>query len=199
MSEGTKRPAIAVQGIAEQLVELLRPACERIEVAGSLRRRLKMIGDIELVAIPKIEVVEQAVAGDLFGAIERVRKNRLWDRLTEVLAGRDTLNHGEKYRKFLWPTPDGEPIKVDLFTASAGNWGLILLIRTGSATFSEYVVTQLGNQGRPSHEGWVRSAPHRGHFTDKEKAAMPTIQTPTEQSVFELASLKYRDPWSGRE
>lgn len=40
--------------LAGQLVEKLAPFCERIEVAGSVRRRkLEGIKDIELVAIPK--------------------------------------------------------------------------------------------------------------------------------------------------
>lgn len=38
--------------VANELVDWLRPACERIVVAGSLRRQCAEIGDIELVALP---------------------------------------------------------------------------------------------------------------------------------------------------
>jgi DNA polymerase/3'-5' exonuclease PolX len=39
--------------IAEALVELLTPACQRIEIAGSIRRKKLYPNDIEVVAIPK--------------------------------------------------------------------------------------------------------------------------------------------------
>ena len=51
----TKRPYSQVLPIAESLVEKLRPACERIEIAGSLRREKAMVGDIEIVAVPRLE------------------------------------------------------------------------------------------------------------------------------------------------
>jgi DNA polymerase/3'-5' exonuclease PolX len=39
--------------IAQETVELLRPHCERIEIAGSIRREKPEPNDIEIVAIPK--------------------------------------------------------------------------------------------------------------------------------------------------
>ncbi len=39
--------------IAEKTKELLAPYCERIEIAGSIRRKKPEVKDIELVAIPK--------------------------------------------------------------------------------------------------------------------------------------------------
>ena len=39
--------------IAEKVKAELAPHCERIEIAGSLRRKKEFVGDIEIVAIPK--------------------------------------------------------------------------------------------------------------------------------------------------
>lgn len=39
--------------IAEDLTSLLAPVCEKIKVAGSIRRRKTQVGDIELLVIPK--------------------------------------------------------------------------------------------------------------------------------------------------
>ncbi|GAH73129.1 unnamed protein product, partial [marine sediment metagenome] len=39
--------------IAENLKSLLAPVCEKIEVAGSIRRQKPDVGDIELLCIPK--------------------------------------------------------------------------------------------------------------------------------------------------
>ncbi len=41
--------------IAERTKKLLAPYCERIEIAGSIRRKKPEVKDIELVAIPKLE------------------------------------------------------------------------------------------------------------------------------------------------
>jgi len=45
------------KAIAEELKELLAPACERIRIAGSIRRRKPDVGDIEILAIPKFNGV----------------------------------------------------------------------------------------------------------------------------------------------
>ncbi len=39
--------------IAEKVKAQLAPHCERIEIAGSIRRKKPDVGDIEIVAIPK--------------------------------------------------------------------------------------------------------------------------------------------------
>lgn len=39
--------------IAERIKELLAPYSERIEIAGSIRRKKPEVKDVELVAIPK--------------------------------------------------------------------------------------------------------------------------------------------------
>lgn len=44
------------QRLAQQLVVDLEPACERIEVAGSIRRQRSQVKDIELVVIPRWSV-----------------------------------------------------------------------------------------------------------------------------------------------
>ena len=52
MSNSPKRPYDVMWPIARDLVERLRPFCQRIEIAGSLRRGKAEIGDIEIMAIP---------------------------------------------------------------------------------------------------------------------------------------------------
>ena len=52
MSDAEKRPYDQVLTVANCLVTALHPACHRIEIAGSLRRKKTMVGDIEIVAVP---------------------------------------------------------------------------------------------------------------------------------------------------
>jgi len=93
--------------IAGNLKAFLAPACERLEIAGSIRRRRPEVGDIDLVLIPK-----------------------------DWLAVRDMLKRLGKVkisgRKITRVIMDGGT-QVDTYYATPGNFATLLLIRTGSA------------------------------------------------------------------
>ena len=114
--------------IAHRVIAELAPHCERIEIAGSIRRRKPEVKDIEIVAIPKPYDVGLFASG-IAKVVNQWRKVR-----------------GElpcKYTQRILP----EGIATDLFFATADNWGLIYAIRTGSAEFSHRVLAS----------GWVRN------------------------------------------
>ena len=48
-----RMPLVTARVLAERIVDELRPFCERIEIAGSIRRRRPLCGDVDLVALPK--------------------------------------------------------------------------------------------------------------------------------------------------
>ena len=104
--------------IAEKIVALLKPYCDRIEIAGSIRRKKENVKDIEIVCIPK--------QIDLMLFIGEVNQ------LGEITKG----DPAKKYVQLRLP----EDIKLDLFMASKENWGLIFAIRTGPAEFSHNVL-----------------------------------------------------------
>ena len=52
MTAKSRHPLDLAEVTAAVLVKLLAPACERIEVAGSVRRGRLDVGDIELLAVP---------------------------------------------------------------------------------------------------------------------------------------------------
>ena len=54
MSGGQPVPLAAARAVAAALRELLEPACARVEIAGSIRRRKAKVGDLELVASPRL-------------------------------------------------------------------------------------------------------------------------------------------------
>ena len=54
-TEGKKRyPLDLAELVGQSVVKWLAGACEKIEIAGSIRRRETTIGDIEILAIPKV-------------------------------------------------------------------------------------------------------------------------------------------------
>lgn len=121
-----KYPYAEAFKIAKETMEQLRPFCDRIEIAGSIRRKKKEVGDIEIVAIPKpylVGLFEDGIASVV---------NR-WEKV------RGDLEYG-KSRYTQRVLPGG--IKLDLFFADENNWGYIYAMRTGSAEYSHQVLAK---------------------------------------------------------
>lgn len=123
--------------IAEKIKEQLTPFCERIEIAGSIRRKKPFVKDIEIVAIPKPYDV------GLFQSGIATIVNQ-WQKVKGELPCKYTQ------RKL----PDD--IMLDLFFAERGNWGLIYAIRTGSAEYSHKILaTGWVKNGYKSKDGYL--------------------------------------------
>jgi len=131
----SKMPYTEARALADQLVAQLAPACERIEVAGSIRRKKEEVGDIEIVAIPKMETIR-----NLFGEAQG-EVSLLNVRLSDM--GWDVLKNGDKYKQFVLPGG----ISLDLFICRLATWGVIYTIRTGSADFTHWLVTNRQHGG----------------------------------------------------
>jgi DNA polymerase/3'-5' exonuclease PolX len=142
--------------IAENCVAILRPFCERIEIAGSIRRRRPIVGDIEIVCIPR--------GKEMYGFVETVNK---WYKLKGEPTG--------KYTRRLLP----EGIKLDLFIANRDNWGLIFAIRTGNAKFSHEVLA-IGwkKKGFESRNGILFKPDATKTFIREEKELFDLIGIP---------------------
>jgi DNA polymerase/3'-5' exonuclease PolX len=139
-----------VNEVAQKVLAAFAPYCERVEVAGSLRRRKAEVGDIEIVVIPRMEarVVKQAT---LFDPAQTAPYSALWACLDGWLA-EERIGHtptkawGDLYRRFLFGRGK-EPYQVDVFACTAENWGNTLLIRTGNSEFSQFMVTPQAKRG----------------------------------------------------
>lgn len=149
--------------IAEGVKAELAPHCVRIEIAGSIRRARPEIGDIEIVAIP------EPYETGLFESGVAAVVNR-WPKV-----------RGELPCKYTQRTLPGG-IGLDLFFATAENWGLIWAIRTGSARFSHEVLAR----------GWVAQGfkSVNGMLT---KASVP-FPVGEETQLFRLAGVPWTEP-----
>ena len=152
--------------ISAGIVQRLAPYCERIEVAGSIRRCKPWIGDVEIVAIPKTSLTEPEfdLFGNKTGGGVAVRDPRFVDAVASM-----THQHIKgsaldgKYMQFL---TDGL-VKVDLFTAVRGNWGYIMAIRTGSADFSKMIASRWVSLGYNGQEGFLVRSGQRCNFPEE--------------------------------
>jgi DNA polymerase (family 10) len=128
---------------AKKFVDWLMPYCERIEIAGSIRRERLIVNDVDLVVIPK----RQAVM-DLAGASGQTL-NLLHEFLAHYvehsaimigtrpawLAGKDNPDG----QNFLIQTPK---CQLDIFCATEETWGTLMLCRTGSKEHNIWIATR---------------------------------------------------------
>lgn len=114
---------------ADKILKWLEPYCERIHVAGSIRRERPECNDVDLVVIPKVEQKT-----DLLGEVNSSR-NLLHEFLTDYVAnqrGKAQWLAGQLKpdgRNFLIQLPK---CQLDIFCATIHTWGSLLLCRTGS-------------------------------------------------------------------
>ena len=179
----TRYPIRVAASVARWLMEELGPACERIEVAGSVRRNLQMVGDVELVCVPRYEE-----ARDLFG--QPVQGRDLLDAAIQALIQKGHLevrtgpSGGRSYgprNKFLLHVANGVP--VDVFSTEAANFGLTLFVRTGPRDWNIRAMQrlkQLGLKGTINEGVWEGTA---------------RTMCATEEQVFTLL----RWPWTAPE
>ncbi len=143
-------PLETARATAERLVKVLAPACDRIEIGGSIRRSVGLVKDIELIAIPR------GLRGNLLGEPMIDERNDLDVMIAGLmedghLEPREPRRMGRRYQA-LRATKSGIPI--DLFVVMPpAQWGAIFTIRTGSRDFSRLVVTQAKKRGRRVSEG----------------------------------------------
>ena len=163
MSGEIKYPYATAYKIALEVLEQLKPHCVRIAVAGSVRRKKSEVGDIELVLIPKpysTGLFESGVAT----VINKFKKIK-----------------GElpcKYSQRLLLSG----IKLDLFFAEEGNWGLVFALRTGSADYSHKVLAN----------GWVRQGfKSEGGYLFREGERYEVRE---EKDLFKLIGVPYVEP-----
>lgn len=172
--------------VVRELLAAISPACERVIVAGSLRRKKADVGDAEILYIPKTEV--RKISGDMF-ATGRVDLADLAIReLIEsgILALRLGENGSTAYgpkNKLLVHVSTGLP--VDLFATSESSWFNYLVCRTGSKENN----MRIAEAARA--KGW-RWNPYGSGFTGGDGH---THAVTSEQEVYALVGLPYPEPW----
>ena len=129
----------SAKALADGFLRDLQGYCERIEIAGSIRRGKEMVGDIEIVAMPRL-------GADLFGEV-----NGGFCALDGALDGMaqsgylgKAIKSGLRYKQYELP----QGIKLDLFIVRPpAQWGVIFAIRTGPWKFSRWIVTRRDSGG----------------------------------------------------
>ena len=180
--------------IARAFVDRIDDCCETLVVAGSLRRRLAWVGDVEIVAVPKLEPVTLDLLGEEIQYLDRL-DGRLFALLEDGVVEQRLDRHGAprwgpalKYLTF-------QDVPIDLFSPSAERAGWILLLRTGPAAFSRQLVVERGRRTKDGRPGLLPSTvlPRDGWLT--WRVSGERIPTLTERDAFDALGLPHTDPW----
>ena len=168
-----RHPLALGQTVAAALVDALKPAVDRIAVAGSVRRERADIGDLDLLVIPRHET--RADPGDLFGTPRSINLFELavadlirGGILAPRLKSNGQATMGET-NKLLTHVPTGLP--VDLYATTAECWHNLLVCRTGPAELNGYIAHRAkenGWQWNPYGPGFTNRVTHAKHPVTKE-------------------------------
>lgn len=182
-----------IKALALALQATLAPACERIEIAGSIRRGKDTPKDIELVAIPYIQTIP---IQDMFGPTDRTVSVNALDVLLDDYIGSNgwifdpnLRRNGPLYKRLQHReirNHEGKLVCCDLFLTTAAKWGCIFAIRTGPARYSEFVVTWAKHRGFQVKEGRLWRVDRAGREHE--------IDTPEEKDLFKALGLPYLSP-----
>jgi DNA polymerase/3'-5' exonuclease PolX len=188
VSATTQRiPLAEAEQIAAELVELLRPACVRIEVAGSIRRKRPDVGDLDIVAVPYI----QRRMGGLFEDVPDDEDQLAIECDTLMLRG-DLVPRLNVAGKRAW----GPSLKratyrglaVDIQAVhDAETFGAWMAIRTGPAEFTKRLVT-------PRIQGGLLPPGFRFEGGFRLTYAGGAVPTPEEWMLFEALEMPWIEP-----
>lgn len=120
--------------IAQGYIREWLPYCERIELAGSLRRGQPEVHDIDLVAMPRYSWVVDLfnrpymVTHSLEGPLDQMAMDRRFS----------FIKGGPRYKKIGLP----EGINIELYLClPPSQWGVLFTLRTGPGEFGKWLVT----------------------------------------------------------
>lgn len=172
MSKGKRLSHVEAFHLAREVISRIAYLCERIEIAGSIRRGILTVGDIEIVAIP-------CPVRNLLGELSYPS-----DQIRAVLSEHYIINKGGD----LMQQYDLGPCHLDLFLTTPEKWGVIFTIRTGPAEFSQKLVTTRQKGGLlPSYlqvrDGrlWLR-------------ASGEVLETAEERDLFRTLGIEWIEP-----
>ena len=189
--------SLALQ-LAEHLARAMRPHCvaDSVRIVGSVRRGKPEVKDIELLVLPRWE--EDESAEDLFGERPRLNALHVWatsERTGQVIrwvkGGRGKLERGVETLESTTPNPEGSywrgylpehHLMLDLFLATAANYGGLEIVRTGPAEFSEAILAHAKRIGKKFYGGVLYAG------------AGALVPTPREEDVFAALGLRYLEP-----
>lgn len=176
--------------MAKRVILEIEPFCEMLIVAGSLRRRKEEVGDVEIVYVPKMERVMRVAQSDFLASPPPVFSNQVDKKLAEMIQTGKLLKRCNSLGSEIWGDQnklarDPETrIPIDFFSCEEPHWWSLVVCRTGGKQ------NNIRLCAAAKEKGWHWN-PYLG-FWDQEGTL---IKPESEQHVFELVGIPYKEPW----
>jgi DNA polymerase/3'-5' exonuclease PolX len=185
MSKEQRYPYCEAMEVASELVRRLQGCCERIKVAGSLRRGHPTVGDAELLFVPRRAV--RPTPGDFFGSTEvdlaaEVLGEMLADGTLEKRLSEGGTEAWGPQNKLAVHAASG--LHVDLFSTCEANWWTALVVRTGGQESNIVLAVGAQRLGRKLNA-------YGCGVTMPDGAA---VRAESEEHLFELCGIPYLKP-----
>lgn len=187
-----------------ELQRILYPHCQRCAVAGSIRRRVQVVGDIEFVVIPKFAPPATALPGmenppvdwlDEFLKIVAADDHRDLKKPVKAKGAARAPAWGAKYKKLVFQHVN-RWLPVDLWITSPERFGSTFALRTGDSDFSRLLVTQR-SQGGAMPAGYRQANGRLERCVsdpDRPWVDYIPVETPDEDAFFKSLGLPTLNP-----
>jgi len=197
MSKGKSVPLGLAQTLGKRLVDALEPFCEKIMIAGSVRRERQLVHDLEIVAL-----VEEVKVKDLFGDSVEVGQTRLdvaVDNLGEAhMLGWRVKKGGSRFKTLIHPHVG---LLCDIYVVTDRRaWGSNLAVRTGPRVFSAMLMKKALAEGKFFENGFLLHD-HMASYQKKNRSRCAQgascdkiIPLYNEADVFEVMKIPYLRP-----
>lgn len=175
--------------IAREVVDVLKPHCEKLIVAGSLRRRKALVGDIEILFIPAFKIAPDP--NDLFGNRRPINQAELV--LNELLESGVVTKRPNSRGIEAWGRLNklgvhaASAMPIDFFTASRENWYNFVVVRTGGADNNKRIASAA------IARGWSWHAYGSG-FSRSNGLRVEHHRVDSEQDCYDFVGLPYLAP-----
>jgi DNA polymerase/3'-5' exonuclease PolX len=186
MPDKLKIPLAEAVEVADWLVDRLAPACHRIVVAGSIRRRKPMVSDIEILYTAKVATGPSP--DDLFAPLEvNCADQAIRELEREIILKRRLNKVGNEtfgpLNKLMVHVASGIP--VDLFASTERNFHNALVMRTGPRELNERIAVAARKKGFT----WKVYGSGFENLTTGE-----VVVVTSEREVFSVVDLPYAEP-----
>jgi DNA polymerase/3'-5' exonuclease PolX len=174
-----KYPYQEAISVATSVVNLLKPGCFKIDIAGSLRREKNFVHDIDIVLQPLMSAVHGQLT--LFEEESVIQMPIALNCILDTSFQTACINFNKYYRT-LQIIYRGIPVDLFLTEPDGENYGALLQMRTGSAEFNMRLAAKAKSLGAHYNAG-------HGIFMGDQR-----LDDGTEAGIFATLGYKYVEP-----